>query len=66
MHTLAQAEPDATLLKQDLATLEQFGTVIKELNGQIRATMPPPPGSMTQLCRPGSRISRISMRSAVG
>ncbi len=38
LRTLTLAEPDATLLKQDLATLEQLGTVIKELEGQISAT----------------------------
>ncbi len=30
-------QPDAELLKQDLATLEQLGTVIKELEAQIAA-----------------------------
>lgn len=38
LRTLTLAEPDATLLRQDLSTLEQLGSVIKELESQIGAT----------------------------
>jgi len=38
LRTVQLPEPDATLLKQDLATLDQLGTVIKELETQIEAT----------------------------
>lgn len=38
LRTLELPAPDATLLQQDLATLEQLGAVIKELETQIGAT----------------------------
>lgn len=37
LRTLELPEPDATLLKQDLATLEQLGVVIRELETEIGA-----------------------------
>ena len=59
LKTLTLPAPDDTLLKQDLATLEQLGTVIKALETDIAAANAgDPAASACKRCPASARPSR--------